>query len=579
MSLSDLSEFQNTGNNWSIAGEVTSHYLKEHDLNTKPGTGILVNQSQTTQNQNIRTSWEHGDLELKLEVMVPKGSNSGVYLQGRYEIQLFDSWKVKDPSYSDMGGIYQQWDESKPIGEQGYGGISPHINAALAPGLWQRIHLLFRAPRFDEQGKKVANARFEYVYLNDRLIHQNAEVMGPTRAHQEVNEENLAPLYFQGDHGSVAFRNIEYKTYGSDSLSLSNLIYKLYDGKYDYIPDFDSLTPIESGVIDFFNLEAVTDQREGYGVVFEANLHVPVEGAYLFETYIDDGGDLWIDQQLVVHNEGEPGWGEARAVTDLTRGDHLLKLTYYQEVWSAKLQIYYEGPQISRRPLASIRKKEPWEIEMENQPAIILDNLQNPELLRSFIMLGSEKLTHVISVGDPSGIHYSYDLSSASLVKCWKGPFGDVTDMWQGRGESQLLQPLTPTINMSKFFPVARLTSQSTTWPDYHQSFKYSGYSIDENQHPVFRLQQEDLLIDDLMYPDGGELTRTITVVNGLEGTLYIKLGEAPKIIPLPESLFSLDGQYYLKTIASDAIIRHNAVGDELIATMKGSSFSYKIIW
>ena len=123
MSLVDLTEFQNTGNNWSIVGEATSQYLKEHDLTTKPGRGILVNQPQTTENQNIRTSWEHGDLELKLDVLMPKGSNSGVYLQGRYEIQLFDSWKIKDPSYSDMGGIYQRWDESRPTGEQGYEGI------------------------------------------------------------------------------------------------------------------------------------------------------------------------------------------------------------------------------------------------------------------------------------------------------------------------------------------------------------------------------------------------------------------------------------------------------------------------
>ena len=281
----------------------------------------------------------------------------------------------------------------------------------------------------------------------------------------------------------------------------------------------------------------------------------------------------------MVHNEGEPGWGEVRASVDLTKGDHVLKLTYYQEVWSANIQVYYEGPQISRRPLASIRKKEPWEIEMQSQPAFVLDHLQNPELLRSFIMLGSEKLTHAISVGDPSGIHYSYDLNIGSLVKCWKGPFGDVTDMWQGRGESQLLKPLTPTINMTRFFPVAALASPSASWPNNHQPLKYLGYSIDQNQHPVFKYQQEDLLIDDLMYPNNGELTRTIKVVNAADRTLYIKLGEAPKIISLPESLYSFDGQFYLRTNEADVMIRHDGLGDELIAALKGSSFSYNILW
>jgi hypothetical protein len=579
MTLTDLSEFQNTGNNWSIVGESTSQYLEEHDLKTKPGAGVLVNQSQPAENQNIRTSWEHGDLELKLDVMMPKGSNSGIYLQGRYEIQLFDSWNVTEPTFTDMGGIYQCWDESRSTGQQGYEGRAPHLNASLAPGLWQRIHLLFRAPRFDAQGNKLANAHFEYVYLNDRLIHQNAEVSGPTRAHQEEGETATAPLYFQGDHGPVAFRNIQYKTYGLDTLSLTDLTYKFYSGKFDYIPDFDSMTPLKNGTVDYFNLDAVTDQQEGFCTVFEGNLHVPIEGTYLFETFIDDGGDLWIDSALVVHNEGEPGWGEAHATIDLAVGDHSLRLTYYQEVWSSKLLVYYEGPQISRRPLASIRKKESWEIAMESQPAIVLDHLDNPQLLRSFMMLGSEKLTHAISVGDPSGVHYSYDLNSGSLVKCWKGPFGDVTDMWQGRGESQLMQPLTPTVNMPKFFPVTTLASPSSSWPKTLQSAKYLGYSINENQYPVFRYQQEDRQIEDQMVPDNGALKRTIQLLNGNDQNLYIKLGEAPKIIALSETLYSLDGQFYLSTNESGLIIRSGDGGDELIAAMTGSSFSYNILW
>ncbi|NJO01592.1 MAG: DUF1080 domain-containing protein [Bacteroidia bacterium] len=77
------------------------------------GQGILINMNNDTLKDHLLTTWEHGDIELELEVMVPKGSNSGIYLQGRYEVQLLDSWGKADPAYSDIGGIYRNW-ETEP---------------------------------------------------------------------------------------------------------------------------------------------------------------------------------------------------------------------------------------------------------------------------------------------------------------------------------------------------------------------------------------------------------------------------------------------------------------------------------
>ncbi|MCB0664470.1 MAG: DUF1080 domain-containing protein [Saprospiraceae bacterium] len=580
LALIDLSAFENTGQNWKSAGKVTSDYLTEHDLTVESGTGILVNEPQPEDNRNIRTKWNHGDLELKFEVMVPRGSNSGVYFQGRYEVQLFDSWEKSDPTFSDMGGIYQRWDENRPEGQKGYEGIAPRINAAIAPGLWQRYHILFRAPRFDQDGNKIENAHFEFVYLNDQLIHKDVEVSGPTRAHQENGEQPEGPLYFQGDHGPVAFRDIEYKRYGKDSLSLSDLKYQLFEGKYDYIPDFDTLTASSSGTVDYFDLDAVTSQSEGFSVIFEGKLHVPTDGSYLFETQIDDGGDLWIDSVLVVHNEGEPGWGSERGLIHLSPGIRNLKLTYYQEVWSTTLLVFYEGPGISRRSLASFRKKAPWEEEMAQRPPLILKDLENPELLRGFVMYGDQKLTHAISVGDPSGIHYSYDLNTGALVKCWKGAFGDVTEMWQGRGESQLMQPVTPSIQLERSFPIAKLDDKSRAWPeDFTPSLDYDGYTIDSDQRPIFHYKYNEVKVDDKLIPKNGELNRTITLDKIPDESLYVKLGEASKILKLKNGLYSFDGKYYLSTSGLDWEIRQQDGRDQLFAALNEKSLSYNLIW
>jgi hypothetical protein len=578
--LLDLTSFQTTGTNWSVAGEVSSDYTKELDLTTRQGTGVLVNQPQPSGNHHIRTTWQHGDLEIRFDAMLPRGSNSGVYFQGRYEIQLFDSWGKDDPSFADMGGIYQRWDDQKPNGQQGSGGRAPAINASKAPGLWHHFHVLFRAPRFDQDGRKIRNAKFEYVYLNGHLIHQNEEIEGPTRAHQEENEAPLGPLYFQGDHGPVAFRNICYKTYGQDTLLLSRIAYQWFDGKYDYLPDFDTLTPVKTGIADNLSLDKITDQPEGFAVVFNGTLQVPVEGDYLFETHIDDGGELWIDSQLVVHNVGEPGWGSARGLIHLNAGSHPLTMTYYQEVWSSRLLIYYEGPEISRRLLATERKKEPWEIKMEKQPLLTIDKPDRPEMLRSFVMIGPEKLTHAISVGGPLGIHYTYDLLSGALVQCWKGGFTNVTDMWQGRGESQLLQPLSPAILPVKSFPLAQLKSPESPWPESGQKIQCRGYRIDEQENPVFRYTWEELNMEDRIVSHTTEkLTRTVSMDHQPPEDTYVLLAKAPKITRLINGLYSVDGQYYLELSEDDLIIRHQNGNDELLAHLNDHSFSYNLLW
>ncbi len=168
----------------------------------EPGNRILNGPNGRT--VNLVTEEKFGDVELYLEFMVAKGSNSGVYLQGLYEIQVFDSYGILGPpTSSDCGGAYHRW-----IDNQGVGGSAPAVNASRRPGEWQSFQIWFRAPRFDASGKKIENARFIRVLHNGVPIQNNVEVDGPTRAHMNLAEAPLNPLMLQGDHGPVAYRNI-----------------------------------------------------------------------------------------------------------------------------------------------------------------------------------------------------------------------------------------------------------------------------------------------------------------------------------------------------------------------------------
>jgi hypothetical protein len=189
---------------WRVVGEVKMDEANNKQLSptgAPAATPLLVNDLKVGQHgTDIYTEREFGDCEVHVELMVPKGSNSGVYLMGRYEVQVFDSFGKKKPTKSDLGGIYNTAD---PIAEN---------YEAKAPGEWQTLDIVFETPRFDASGKKTANAKFVSVKLNGKEIQKDVDTPKPTGSEISNKEVPVGPLMLQGDHGPVAFRNIQVKS-------------------------------------------------------------------------------------------------------------------------------------------------------------------------------------------------------------------------------------------------------------------------------------------------------------------------------------------------------------------------------
>jgi hypothetical protein len=129
---------------------------------------------------NIRTEKEFEDFNLKLEVNVPAGSNSGVYLRGRHEIQVSDSYgRPLNPH--NMGALYSR--------------IAPVVNAEKPAGEWQSMEMTLCD-------------RHLTVVLNGKTIIDNQPVYGPTGGALTSDVFAPGPLYLQGDHGKISYRNI-----------------------------------------------------------------------------------------------------------------------------------------------------------------------------------------------------------------------------------------------------------------------------------------------------------------------------------------------------------------------------------
>lgn len=189
-------------NEWMTAAHISLGLVDKTRFAIEAGDGILVNgyDGNTT---NIYTEYKHGDCRLQIEFCVPHNSNSGVYFQGLYEIQILDSYGKTDLAFSDCGAIYARYKDGRT-----YEGHPPRVNASNPPGEWQSYDVIFRAPRFDDEGNKVENARFVRVIHNGVVVHENVELTGNTRASMNLDEAPLGPLMLQGDHGPVAYRNI-----------------------------------------------------------------------------------------------------------------------------------------------------------------------------------------------------------------------------------------------------------------------------------------------------------------------------------------------------------------------------------
>jgi hypothetical protein len=186
---------------WKVKDPGKSHWkIGKATLDTdkskiKLGDGgtDLVNASGS--GTDISTEAKYGDCLIEVEVFVPKGSNSGIYVMGEYEVQVFDSYGKTKLGQGDMGAIYSA--------------AAAKVNASRAPGEWQKYVIDFRAPKFDDNGKKTSPATFVKVTLNDQVIHENVTMKAHTPGGLTGKESSTGPLMFQGDHGAIAYRNIK----------------------------------------------------------------------------------------------------------------------------------------------------------------------------------------------------------------------------------------------------------------------------------------------------------------------------------------------------------------------------------
>jgi hypothetical protein len=154
---------------WKASG-TTNQWEVRNGILTSPRSG-----------SNLISEQKFTDFKLHVEFRYQKGSNSGVYLRGRHEVQIEDNPKEMHPSSTLFSGVY--------------GFLTPNEIAALGPDQWQTYDITLIG-------------RMVTIVANGKTVISNQEIPGITGGALDSNEGDPGPIYFQGDHGPIEFRKI-----------------------------------------------------------------------------------------------------------------------------------------------------------------------------------------------------------------------------------------------------------------------------------------------------------------------------------------------------------------------------------
>ncbi len=578
LALSNLDDFKNAGANWHLAGTVKADLAQKNILAFSPGTGVLVNLPVDAAREDLFTNLQHGDLDIELDYMMAKGSNSGIYLQGRYEVQLLDSWGVLNPYSGDNGGIYERWDDTKPEGKKGYDGHAPRQNVSRAPGLWQHMKISFQAPKF-EGGVKIANAKMISVTLNGVLIQENVELNGPTRGAIANDEVPVAALRIQGDHGPVAFRNIVLSNYNKEKPSLTAINYAVYKGKYVAEPKYSTLKPLLQKTAPIISSTITGLPDNEYVIRYTGTLHVQEPGEYNFSINTFGGaGTLKINNAAVIPFSNWRGNG----VVKLAAGDVPFEMSYskYYDWAKPAVGVSIKGPGVREFVISDANIP-----SGDDADPVLVDATDNT-ILRSFMDLPEGgRVVHAVNVGSPEKIHYTYDMDNGMMVQLWRGNFLDATPMWHERGDGSS----RPTGAVQYFgkpaLCITKLTDANARWvtDSIAAAFRTKGYELDEKGRPTFKYLLYGTTVSDAttVTENGQGIHRQITLQDAVDNS-YLRLAKANSVEDMGDGWYLInDKSYYLKlddAATAKPLIRDQDGSKELVVPLH-KSIGYSILF
>ena len=480
---------------WQLAGAVASN--PDGTLKTTPGNTVLVGSRDP-----LPLATPTDDFQMRFEMLTTPNADASLML---------------------------------PTGESlSFSNTGQFARSLKAPGLWQTVELWYKAAKASKP------AMLEKLILNGITVREGQVLMGKT----------AGPLAVVAPGGTVAVRHAGYRVLSARNVAQwsSPLSYTIYEGENTKRDELKGKKVLKQDTTVMVNYEVAYGQPRHYSILFNGTLNAMQAGDYQFDLHQGGIAGFWIDGREIVpatyHELGQP---ETRTTT-LTAGPHAVQVFFTRSWGRPGLGLFVSQAGTRPQPLHALSSLP----EPDPVGAISIEPGTKSEMVRSFVQMPGEKQkrTHSLSVGSPTGLHYTLDLDQMALLQVWKGDFANVTEMWYERGEPQLLEPMGATVYLPGQTALMVLTNESTAWPDSvgENILRYKGLTVDKQGAPTISYELAGLAITDAVRPENDVLTRTLSLTGTADGTPYCRIAAGSSVEEVSKGLYAIDDhRYYVR--------------------------------
>lgn len=322
--------------------------------------------------------------------------------------------------------------------------------------------------------------------------------------------------------------------------------YKLYEGTWTQLPDFDALAPVDEGKVQgMINVDGFK-QKNNFGLVYTGQFEAIGAGEYTFRMSSDDGSRLSVNGNPVITIDGIHGPGPMTAgKVKLPKGEHTIKIEYFEKDGGQEFYLSWQGPKGEEKYLT---KKRGGGGGGNNNAGIPLYPPAGEAMIyRNFI--DGVGTARGIGVGYSEGVHLAYDAQNGRIALMWRGGFIDAKRHWTGRGqgyqlpsgvavtadpEQQMMAYLSvPDGPWPKDDFVAKPKSRMFSGPEGKPSaYQFMGYELNEKRQPTFLWRYRDVEVHDFPQPTAAGFDRRLILKKkGKEtGQLYLRFESNDKL-------------------------------------------------
>jgi len=343
----------------------------------------------------------------------------------------------------------------------------------------------------------------------------------------------------------------------------------------------------------------VIGKEDGFACTYTGNFTSPTAGKHHLVLQAAGKSSLKINGKEVFGDQWTYA-GDQRS-TDLTlpAGTHSIEIVYYKmDGWMPPfLGLWIQAPGARAAVLHSMGSA----LALEAPGPIGLDAM-TPKVFRSFMDITlpntvrgdkdflnfkdphRKRVVHAIQVGDPTHLHYTYDLDNGAIAQVWKGGFLNTAPMWDNRGDgsSRPLGAVLPLDDIQTVVPKAKRFDLTTAQNDPVDGFKPMGYDLDEMGYPTFRYTLAGVEVEDQIRVSAGKmLNRTINFKNlGKDNDQVIRLAAGKKIEKADDGLWVVDDKRYFILVPTGAKpVLESSEGLSVLYLPVSEKVVWSVIW